>query len=404
MMKTNLNYQFVKNLTKPGRYSDALVMGFHIWVKSNGGKYFIFRYSKEGTSRDISLGSFRNVTIAEARIKAQQARDTLDKGSDPAAEKNASKALKMAQKSEVITFSEFALQCVENKRAEWKNQKHASQWIYTLETFAFPVIGNKDLKEISTNDILKILNPIWHPITNTASRLRGRIEWILASATAQGLRSGQNPAVWRGHLETILSAPGKISPVKHFEALPYRALPAFIENLQSMDSISALALEFIILNASRTSEVTKGLQSEVNGDIWIIPAARMKAKKEHRVPLCSRSLEILAIAKGMTPDSRYLFSRNGRPLSDMALSMLIRRLGEKVTVHGFRSTFRDWASEETNHQHEVTEMALAHSISNKVEAAYRRKDLLEKRRLLMQDWDYYCCSQPTCNVLDLKVA
>jgi len=310
----------------------------------------------------------------------------------------------MAQKSEVITFSEFALQCVENKRAEWKNQKHASQWIYTLETFAFPVIGNKDLKEISTNDILKILNPIWKSITNTASRLRGRIEWILAAATVQGLRTGQNPAMWRGHLETTLSDPGKTSPVKHFEAMAYRGLPTFIEKLRLMESVSALALEFLILNASRTSEVTKGLQSEVDGDIWIIPAARMKAKKEHRVPLCSRSLEIIAIAKGMSPDGKSLFSRNGRPLSDMALSMLIRRLGEKVTVHGFRSTFRDWASEETNHQHEVTEMALAHSISNRVEAAYRRKDLLEKRRLLMQDWEQYCCSQPICNVLDLKVA
>lgn len=403
-MKTNLNYQFVKNLTKPGRYSDALVMGFHVWVKSNGGKYFVFRYSKNGISHDMGLGSFRSVTISEARIKAQQARDSLDKGSNPAAEKKASKALKKTQKSGMATFGEFALQCVENKRAEWKNQKHTSQWIYTLETFAFPVIGNKDLKEISTNDILKILNPIWNSKTNTASRLRGRIEWILASATAQGLRSGANPAMWRGHLETILPAPGKISPVKHFDALPYRAIPAFLENLRSMDSMSALALEFVILNASRTSEVTKGLRGEVDGDVWTIPAARMKAKKEHRVPLCSRSLEILAIAKGMTPDSNYLFSRNGRPLSDMALSMLIRRLGEPVTVHGFRSTFRDWASEETNHQHEVTEMALAHAISNKVEAAYRRKDLLDKRRLLMLDWERYCCSQPISNVLDLQAA
>jgi integrase len=260
------------------------------------------------------------------------------------------------------------------------------------------------LDEIDTDDILKILTPIWKSKTETASRLRGRLEWILAGACTRKLRDGMNPALWRGHLQTILPAPKKMMEVRHHPALAYRALPEFLVRLRNKDSVAALALEFAILNACRTGEVLGGLRSEIDGDIWTISANRMKARKEHRVPLTSRSLEILAIAKAMDEDSQYLFSRNGKPLSNMAMPMLLRRLNKCVTVHGFRSTFRDWVSEETQHSPEVAEMALAHTIKNKVEAAYRRKDLLDRRRILMQDWLDFCNSQQFNNVTTLLAA
>lgn len=403
-MTTLLDYQTVKNLKKPGRYTDALIKGLHLWVKPSGKKYWIFRYSLANKQHNISLGSSPTLSVAEARIKAQQARDDLDRGINPATTKNAAKAQKLAIQTKALSFKEFALACIASKRAEWTNQKHGDQWEYTLEEFAYPVIGNKALDEIDTEDILKILTPIWTTKTETASRLRGRIEWILASATTRKLRNGVNPALWRGHLQTILPAPNKVKKVNHHKALPYRQVPSLMANLREVLTMGALALEFSILNASRTAEVIDGRRDEVDADIWTIPAARMKAKKEHRVPLCQRSLEILAIAKTMDADSQFLFSKNGKKLSNMAMTMMLRRAKVDATVHGFRSSFRDWVSEETHHPSEVAEMALAHTIGNKVEAAYRRKDLLEKRRLLLNDWATYCSTIPNSNLITLKVA
>ena len=402
-MTIKLDYQTVKNIKTPGRYTDALVKGLHVWVKPNLNKYWIFRYTHQGKQHNISLGSFPTLTIAQARIKAQQARDELDTGTNPVATKNASKALKEVPKTEKIRFKDFAHLCIQTKRAEWTNQKHGDQWEYTLEEFAYPVIGDKHLDEITMEDILEILTPIWTTKTETASRLRGRLEWILASATTRKLRSGINPALWRGFLQTILPAPNKIKTVEHHKALPYRQVPDLITELREMDTMGALALEFTILNASRTGEVIGGLKSEIHEDVWVIPGNRMKAKKEHRVPLCKRSLEILAIAKAKDEDSHYLFSRNGKKLSNMAMPMALRKFDLEATVHGFRSSFRDWVSEETNHPSEVAEMALAHTIANTVERAYRRKDLLEKRRLLLNDWEEYC-NTINQNVLELKAA
>jgi integrase len=402
-MTIKLDFQTVKNLKTPGRYTDALVKGLHIWVKPNLNKYWIFRYTHQGKQHNISLGSFPNLTIAEARIKAQEARDELDKGTNPVITKNASRALKETPKTEKISFKEFAHSCIQTKRAEWTNQKHGDQWEYTLEEFAYPIIGDKHLDEITMEDVLEILTPIWTTKTETASRLRGRLEWILASATTRKLRSGINPALWRGFLQTILPAPNKIKTVEHHKALPYRQVPNLIAQLREMDTMGALALEFTILNASRTGEVIGGLRSEIHDDIWIIPGSRMKAKKEHRVPLCERSLEILAITKVKDEDSQYLFSRNGKKLSNMAMPMALRKFDLEATVHGFRSSFRDWVSEETNHPSEVAEMALAHTIANTVERAYRRKDLLEKRRLLLNDWEEYC-NMVYENVIELKAA
>jgi integrase len=396
-MTIKLDIKTVTNLKTPGRYTDALVKGLHIWVKPNQRKYWIFRFSHAGKQHNLSLGPFPALGIAEARLKAQQERDKLETGINPAELRklsviNKSKDIPRPHKA---LFKDFALNFVESKRAEWTNQKHGDQWIYTLEEFAFPVMGDKPIDEIETQDILDVLEPIWITKTETAARLRGRIELILAAATTRGLRSGMNPALWRGHLQTILSAPSRLKKVEHHKALPYEGVPKFVSQLRQIDKIGAIALEFLILNASRTGEVIDGRRDEVSADIWTIPATRMKAKKEHRVPLCHRSLELLAIAKAMDPDSIYLFSRNGKRLSNMAMPMMLRRLGIDATVHGFRSSFRDWVSEETNHPSEVAEMALAHAIANKVEAAYRRKDLLERRRLLLNDWEQYLNGKKT---------
>jgi len=403
-MPVKLEYQTIKNLKNPGRYTDALVKGLHLWVKSSGAKYWIFRFTHGGKQANMSLGAFPALSIADARIKAQQAREELAKGVNPIEVKKAAKVALIEANNNVILFKDFAQSFIDTKRAEWSNAKHANQWIYTLTEFAFPIIGDKPLDHIETEDILKILTPIWTSKTETASRLRGRIELILAAATARKLRSGTNPALWRGHLQTILPTPNKIKEVVHHKALHYRTVPELISKLREIATMGALALEFTILNASRTGEVIGGLKDEIEEDIWTIPASRMKAKRMHRVPLCERTLEILSIATAMDPSSKYLFSRNGRPLSNMAMPMLLRRYSVDATVHGFRSAFRDWVSEETNHTSEVAEMALAHTIADKSEAAYRRKDLLEKRRTLMNEWQAHCASIQNSNVHLLKAA
>jgi integrase len=403
-MSKNLDFQTVKNIKEPGRYTDALVKGLHLWVKKDRNKYWIFRYTHKGKQQNMSLGSFPKVSIASARIKAQEARDILDTGSNPLEAKKASQEKLLPKDSDVITFKEFALEIIKNKSVEWSNAKHASQWEYTLREYAFPIIGSKSLEAINLEDILEILTPIWQTKTETASRLRGRLEWIFAAATARKLKSGVNPALWRGLLQTILPAPKRFKKVKHHAAIPYKEIPAFMLKLREYDCVSAIALEFLILNANRTSEVTDALRSEVDGDLWVIPGNRMKARSEHRVPLCQRSQELIQIAKAMDEDSIYLFSINGKNLSNMAMTMLLRKIRSNITVHGFRSAFRDWVSEETNYSPEVAEKALAHTIRNQVEAAYRRGDLLDRRRALMQDWQNYCSSKDITRQTHLKAA
>lgn len=403
-MSTNLDFRTALNLKKPGRYTDSQIKGLQLLYKQSGTKYWLLRYAHNGKRHELGIGPFPDLGPKEAREIAQVARVEIAKGNNPLLQKMAKRAEYVALEAKKILFKDFALTCVEDKRAEWSSDKHAAQWLYTLEKFAFPIIGNKPLGEINTEDILRILQPIWVKKTETASRLRGRLEWIFASATTRNLRDGMNPALWRGHLQTILPAPNKMVEIKHHPALPYKALPDFMKRLHKTNSMTALALEFTILNASRTGEVLGGLKSEVDGEIWTISANRMKARKEHRVPLTGRSLEILAIASAMDEGSPYLFSSNGKPLSNMAMPMLLRRLSNAVTVHGFRSTFRDWISEETDFSPELAEMALAHTIKNKAEAAYRRKDLLERRRILMQHWGRYCNSGILSNIIKLRAA
>ena len=399
-MKLNINYKALMSASDAGRYSTD-IKGLYFWIKDNGNKYWLMRYTFQGKRHDLSLGAFPEVSIAEAKKKATDLRQQINNGINP---KQTRQIAEPAPETEIPTFEEFAIEVINNKKIEWSNPKHALQWDMTLRVYAFPVIGQKTVDQVNMQDILTILTPIWEKKTETASRLRGRLEWILAAATTKGLRTGMNPALWRGLLETILPSPKKIKRVKHHEAMPFLQVPAFMASLREQDCMSALALEFLILNANRTSEVTMALRSEVEGNLWTIPWNRMKKRVEHRVPLCQRSLDILAIAASKEPESQYLFSINKKHLSNMAMDMLLRRMSLSVTVHGFRSSFRDWAAETTNHSNEVVEMALAHTISSKVEAAYRRGDLLEKRRALMANWENYCRKSLLNNVVALKAA
>lgn len=401
-MPNTLTEAFVKNITKTGRYTDASTRGLNLQVKPNGGKYWTFRYVAADKRRDASLGAYPAVSLKEARARATELRAQLNRGEQVQPTRRVEKHPPSQSEAKVL-FKDFAAECIAAKRPEWRNPKHAAQWTSTVQRFANPVIGEMVLDEVTMDDILKILTPIWHARTVTADRLRGRLEWIFAAAITRKLYSGPNPAAWRGLLETILPRPSKIKQEMHHAALPYREVPGFLKKLRDVDGVAPLALEFLILNASRTGEVIGGLRAEVSeSGTWTIPGVRMKAGKEHRVPLGKRSLELLEISKSLDPGSDYLFSQQGKPLSNMAMLMVIRRMGYRVTAHGFRSCFRDWVSEETAHSSEVAEKALAHTIANRVEAAYRRGDLLEPRRRLLNDWESYCLTGDWRNVVVLE--
>jgi integrase len=376
----------IKALTTPGRYTDDQTKGLHLWVKDTGRKYWNLRYTSAGDRKGIGLGAYPEVSLKQARIKAIEQRNLINKGVDPMQVKNATKATALITTR--LNFQDFALDYIATMRPKWRNQKHGDQWVATVTSYAFPVIGAMPLAEIDTQHVLDILTPIWVSKTETAVRLRGRIERILSAAITRKLRPGGNPAMWKGHLENLLPTPRATD--KHHAALPFGDVPAFMAKLREVDGLSALALEFTILNASRTGEVILARRTEVHGNVWTIPGNRMKAGRLHQVPLCQRSLDLMLIAQSLDPNSQYIFSRGGKPLSSMAMLMMARRMQAGLTVHGFRSSFRDWVSEETDHSPEVAEMALAHTIGNKVEQAYRRGNLLERRRRLMQDWESYC--------------
>ena len=411
-MSTSFTDMFVRSLNAKGRYTDSGTRGLNLQVKLEGGKYWTFRYLYQGTRCDLSLGHYPAIGLKQARARATEARAQINRGERPypswrkptVVSKNArlTDSEKPQQKAPV-RFKDYAAECIAAKRAEWRNSKHAEQWSSTIDMYANPVIGMKPIDKIDLDDVLKILNPLWLTKTVTATRLRGRLEWILAAATTRKLRTGQNPAAWKGLLETILPKPNKISKEQHHAALPYQQLPILISQLHELEGVSALALEFLILNANRTGEVigAKGTEVHENG-IWVIPGDRMKGGQEHRIPLGKRSVELMTVAKSLCPNSEFLFSIKGKPLSNMAMSMLLRRIGYPITVHGFRSTFRDWVAEETQHSPEVAEKALAHSIRSKVEAAYRRGDLIEHRKKLMADWESYCMTGCWGNVIPIE--
>jgi integrase len=394
----------VTRKTRPGKYSD----GGNLWLQVSkwGTKSWIFRYSRHGQGRWHGLGAAHTISLAEAREKARECRKLLLDGIDPIDHRKAQRAQAQLEAARTMTFRECAEAYIATHRAGWKNPKHAAQWPASLETYVYPVFGTLAVADIDTALVMKVLEPIWTTKTETAGRVRGRIESILDWATVRQYRRGENPARWRGHLDKLLPARSKIHKVAHHRALPYRGMADFMTQLRDGEGVAPKALEFLILTATRTSEVTGATWAEIALDekFWVILAARTKTGKQHRVPLSDRAIEIL---KNLPCEGNYLFpgSRAKAPLSNMAMLTTLRRMERRdLTVHGFRSTFRDWCAEQTAYPHEVAEMALGHAVGDKVEAAYRRGDLFDKRRRLMDDWSAYCAAPLAGGVLSIREA
>jgi integrase len=373
--------------------------GLYLQVSASGAKSWVFRFKDHGHLREMGLGSVHAIGLAEARKRATACRQMRLDGTDPIAVKKAGKLKAKLEAARAMTFRQCAEAYIEAHKAGWQNAKHAAQWSSTLKTYAYPVFGALPVQAIDVALIAKVLEPIWKTKTETASRLRGRIERVLDWATVRGYRQGDNPARWRGHLDQLLPARSRVQKVQHHAALPYAEIGQFMADLRKQESTSAVALEFLILTATRTAEVIGASWSEIDLDaaVWTIPAERMKAKKEHRVPLSKPALAILKrLHKHRAGEFVFMGARPERPLSNMALLMLLECLGRSdLTVHGFRSTFRDWAAERTHFPREVAEHALAHSLPDKVEAAYQRSDLFEKRRQMMEAWSRYCATIET---------
>lgn len=378
----------INALKDPGRHADG--NGLYLVIEPSGAKRWLLRTVVQGRRRDIGLGGLSLVTLAEARAKALEFRKIARDGGDPLAERRQAQAV-------VPTFSEAAEQVHADHSASWKNPKHRDQWISTLRTYAFPHVGERPVNTLATPDVLRVLSPIWLSRPETARRVRQRMGTVLDWAKAAGYRTGDNPVegVTRG-------LPRQTEREQHHAALPYAEVPGFVARLRSSDQgmIAQLAFEFLILTAARTAEVLGAVWSEIdeNQALWTIPGERMKAGREHRVPLGSRAMDVLREAKLLAAGSSYVFPGRSttKPMSNMVFLMSLRRMNMSITAHGFRSAFRDWAAETVNIPREVAEMALAHAVENRVEAAYRRGDLLAKRRELMELWSKFICTEGNC--------
>lgn len=372
----------------PGRHGDG--RGLFLFVKPSGARSWVLRYQVHGRRRDLGLGAYPDVSLAMARDRATEARRLIAEGGDPIAKKRQAKPK---------TFRDAALELIESKRSGWKNAKHAAQWTSTLEAYVFPKIGAVQVAKVETADVIATLTPIWAEKPETANRVRQRIEAVIDYTSALGIRSGDNPARWRGHLDHLLPKPTKVRAVKHHPALPHAEIADFMRELSERNGVAARALAFTILTAARSGE-TRGLTwGEVNlkSKVWTIPAQRMKAAKEHRVPLSNAAIALLGQRSEGVPDEALILgseAKPGKPISDMSMTAVLRRMERSdITVHGFRSTFRDWAGETTGFPREVIEAALAHGIKNKAEAAYARSDLFDKRRRLMEAWAQVSAAQ-----------
>jgi integrase len=391
-----LSVKRVESLKKPGRYGDGdgLYLKVNPSKKPGKSKSWIFRYERDGSETFMGFGPYPLVGIAEAREMRLAARRQLLAGIDPLRARDEARARIAAQEAQRITFADAAQQYFDLHERQWKNAKHRAQFLSTLKQYVFPVLGSLPVDSIDTGLVLRCLDPIWHSRTVTASRTRQRIEKVLAWSIVRGFRSHPNPAVWVGHLKEALPARGQIAKVEHHPALPYNQMSDFMAVLRIRPGFAARALEFLILTATRSSEVIKARWSEIDleNSTWTIPPGRMKGGKEHRVPLSTAAIELL---RALPRDSDFVFPGRfkGRHISNNAMAEVLIRLGrDGITVHGFRSTFRDWAAERTSFPNHVIEMALAHTIGNKVEAAYRRGDLFSKRQQLMKAWADYCAS------------
>lgn len=389
----------VQNLKKPGRYYDGGNLALE--VGPGGGKSWCFMFMREHRTRQMGLGPYPTVSLAKARERALEYRLVLIEGGDPFAVRDAKRAERRG-----ITFEECAEAYIEAHKAGWKKPKHAKLWQSTLDVHA-AALGKLSVRSITNNDVLKVLAPIWETLPETAGRVRGRIETVLAWAKVKGYRDGENPAAWKGNLDHLLPPRGKVARVRHHPALPFSELPAFLSELSELPGkVAPLAFRFMILTASRTSEVTGARWSEISfkDKLWTIPAERMKADREHRVPLSPQAMAILQSLKPekIEPTNFIFAGARGGALSNMAFLACLKRMERTdITPHGMRSTFRDWVSERTDFSGEVAEMALSHVIPSKVESAYRRGDLLAKRRTLMEAWGTFC---DTATVAVLRVA
>jgi integrase len=384
----------VERAKRPGMYADG--GSLYLRVAEGGSKQWIFRYTVNGRNRDMGLGPVHTLTLAEARERATEARKLRLDGIDPIANKRARVAALRAADAKAKTFADCVKGFIEDNESSWTSVKHRRQWETSLIKYAYPILGSLPVAAIDTPLVLRVLKPIWDAKRETASRLRGRIENVLGWATVHHYRSGDNPARWNGLLEHALPA---VVKGDHHAALPYTQVASFMQALRKDTGIVARALEFITLTAVRLGEATGATWDEIDleAKTWTIPASRMKADQEHRVPLSDAAISVLKTVREIR-QSDYVFAgfKPGRPIGSDALRELIKKLaGADVTVHGLRSTFRDWAAEQTNVQREVAEVALAHAIPDAVEAAYRRGDLFDKRRKLMGAWAAYCAKVET---------
>ena len=393
---TALKVAAIARAKAPGYYGDG--GGLFLQVSRFGTASWVFRYRVGGRLREMGLGSLDTIGLADARERARKAREQRLDGLDPIEVRKGARLAAQLDSAKAITFKDCAKRYIAAHRPAWRNPKHAAQWGSTLDAYVYPIFGNLAVQAVDVGLVLKAIEPIWTAKPETASRVRGRIESILDWATARGYREGENPARWRGHLDNLLPARAKVRRVEHHAALPYVEISAFMAELRSQEGVSPRALEFAILTAARTGEVIGARWDEINvaERLWTIPAARMKSEREHRVPLADATLVIVEMMAAIR-SGEFVFpgGKEGRPLSNMAFLMLLRRMGRgELTAHGFRSSFRDWAAERTGFPAEVAEMALAHAVGDKVEAAYRRGDLFQKRRRLAEAWAKFCMAPP----------
>jgi integrase len=381
---------------KPGKYHDG--GGLYLLVHPGGSRSWAFRYGPGG-NRYCGLGPTHTISLATARGRARECRELLIRGIDPLAAKREHKTAAKLADAKALTFAEAADRYFASHRAGWRSDKHAKEWRATLAIYADPYFGNLPIAAIDVSLVLKALEPIWTTKADTAGRVRQRIEAVLDWAKARGYRTGENPARWRGHLDHLLPAQKRVARVKHFHALPYAEIGAFMAKLRAAEGIAPRCAEFISLTAARLGEAINAEWSEIDLDhrVWTVPASRMKAGREHRVPLSDPAIAVLTqVAAIRRRDSNFVFpgNRRGRPVGETAVWLLVKEASgdEGATVHGLRSTFRDWAAERTNYAREVCEMALAHIVADDVERAYRRGDLFDKRQRLMEEWGRFCAA------------
>jgi integrase len=393
----------VKRLRKRGMYGDG--HGLYLQVHDGGTKSWVLRFKINGKSRHLGLGPLHAVSLAQARLRAADARRLLIDGHDPIHAQRAARAAARLAAAKTMSFDQCAEAFIASHRAGWKNAKHAEQWPSTIKAYASPVFGALPVQAIDTGFVMRVLEPIWTVKPETAARLRGRIESILDWARVKGYRAGENPARWKGHLDHLLPARGKVRKIEHHAALPYAEIASFMAELRTQGGVAARALEFLILTATRTSETLNATWDEIDlkDATWTIPPERMKSNREHRVPLSAPALAILKDMKAFGEDNAvFPGRRSGQPFSNMALLMLLRRMGRgDLTAHGFRSTFRVWCAEQTNFPSEVAEAALAHVVSGPVVAAYVRTTFFDRRRALMDAWAAYCSQRPA-NVIAIR--